>query len=323
LKDYQHYVDRKDRDQEFFMDRIDAMRAFVAVATEGSFTRAAEVLDLSPQLVSKYVSQLEERLAVRLLNRTTRKVSLAEAGALYFQHAQQVLADIDDMELQLGNLQQEARGTLRISAPVSFAIRHLARLVADFQAVYPLVDIDLQLNDRKVDIVEEGFDVALRIGHLKSSSLVAKRLAPVRLIWCASPAYLDQHGKPDSLEEMKHHRYLHYSYTEMDGRQETYQWLRTRSEGPPGALTSNNGDVLVEAAIAGAGIALQPSFIAGAAIGEGKLKQVLPEYEPAPLGLYAVYTHRKLLASKVRCFIDFIAGYFDDPPYWDRFGDDT
>ena len=301
------------------MDRIDAMRAFVAVATEGSFTRAAEVLDLSPQLVSKYVSQLEQRLAVRLLNRTTRKVSLAEAGALYFQHAQQILADIDDMELQLGNLQQEARGTLRISAPVSFAIRHLARLVADFQAAYPLVDIDLQLNDRKVDIVEEGFDIALRIGHLKSSSLVAKRLAPVRLIWCASPAYLDQHGKPGSLEEMKHHRYLHYSYTEMDARQETYQWLRTRSEGPQGTLTSNNGDVLVEAAIAGAGIALQPSFIAGAAIGEGKLKQVLPEYEPVPLGLYAVYAHRKLLASKVRCFIDFIDGYFGEPPYWDGF----
>ena len=304
------------------MDRIDAMRAFVSVVTEGSFTRASEALGLSPQLVSKYVSQLEVRLAVRLLNRTTRKVSLAEAGTLYFQHAQQVLADIDDMEHKLGNLQQDVRGTLRVSAPVSFAIRHLAKPVHEFQAAYPLLGLDLQLNDRKVDIVEEGFDIALRIGQLKSSSLVAKRLAPVRLIWCASPDYLAEHGKPRSLEELEHHRYLHYSYTEMNARQQTYQWLRTRGEQACATLSSNNGDVLVEAAIAGAGIAIQPSFIAGDALAGGKLIQVLPEYEPDPLGLYAVYAHRKLLASKVRCFIDFIDGYFGDPPYWDRFDGD-
>jgi DNA-binding transcriptional LysR family regulator len=300
------------------MDRIDAMRAFVTVVTEGSFSNAATTLQLSPQLVSKYVSKLEERLGVRLLNRTTRRVSLTEAGTHYFQHAQQILLSIDAMDSQLGGLQQTPKGTLRISAPVSFALKHMARLVTDFQLHYPLVTIDLQLNDRKVDIVDEGFDVALRIGRLKSSSLIAKHVAPIRLILCASPEYLKKHGTPSRPEDLKEHRYLHYSYMEMDGKEVTYQWLRTKNSERSGQFHSNNGDVLVEAAITGAGLALQPTFIASEAISSGKLIVVLPEFEPEPVGLYAVYAHRKLLPNKVRCFIDFIEGYYGSPPYWDK-----
>lgn len=146
------------------MDRIEAMRAFVTVVNEGTFTSAADRLGMSPQLASKYVSQLEQHLGVRLLNRTTRKLHLTEAGTRYHQHAQQVVDEIDDMENQLGDLQTQARGLLRISAPVSFATRHMAQLLSDFQTAHPDVGIDLQLNDRKVDIVEEGFDIALRIG---------------------------------------------------------------------------------------------------------------------------------------------------------------
>jgi DNA-binding transcriptional LysR family regulator len=301
------------------VDRIDAMRVFVAVVTEGSFSRAAELLDMSPQLASKYLSQLESRLDVRLLNRTTRKVSVTEAGTRYFEHAQQILASVDEMEHELGDLQQDPRGTLRVSAPVSFAISHMAGLVTDFQARYPAVDIDLQLNDRKVDIVEEGFDIALRIGHLKSSSLIARRIAPVRIVLCASPAYLARYGTPQTPGELKGHRYLRYSYLEAAGRDAIIQYLTTKDREHRGELVSNNGHVLVEAAIAGAGIGFQPTFIAGAAIAEGKLQQLLPDYETEPLGLYAVYAHRKLLPSKVRCFIDFIDGYFGDPPYWDGF----
>ena len=200
------------------MDRIDAMRAFVSVVIEGSFSNAATAMQLSPQLVSKYVSKLEERLDMRLLNRTTRKVSLTEAGTHYFEHAQQVLLSIDDMESKLGGLQQNPKGTLRISAPVSFALKHMAQLVTDFQALYPLVNVDLQLNDRKVDIVEEGFDVALRIGQLKSSSLIAKQVAPIRVILCAAPDYLKKYGVPSKPEDLKNHRYLHYSYMEKYGK---------------------------------------------------------------------------------------------------------
>lgn len=298
------------------MDRIDAMRAFVAVVTEGSFSNAASALQLSPQLVSKYVSKLEEQLDVRLLHRTTRKVSLTEAGTHYYQHAQQILLSIDEMDSQLGGLQQNPKGTLRISAPVSFALKHMAKLVAEFQLRYPLVNVDLQLNDRKVDIVDEGFDVAIRIGQLKTSSLIAKHIAPIRVILCASPDYLKQYGRPIKPEDLKTHRYLHYSYMEIDGKDEVFRWLRTQNTGS--VLRSNNGDVLVEAAIAGAGIVLQPTFIASKALQSGELIQVLPDFEPDPIGLYAVYANRKLLPNKVRCFIDFMEGYYGSPPYWDN-----
>lgn len=302
------------------MDRLDAMRAFVTVVAEGSFTRAAERLALSPQLVSKHVSQLEQHLGVRLLNRTTRRLHLTEAGAAYRQRAEQVLAEVDDMEQALGELQGQARGRLRISAPLSFAIRHLAPLINDFHRAHPAVDIDLQLNDRKVDIVEEGFDIALRIGRLKSSSLIAKRIAPVRLVLCAAPDYLKAHGTPEQPRDLAGHRFLRYRYME-ENQEPLLKWLSRGGggENEGGELTSNNGDVLVEAAIGGAGIALQPTFLTGDAIRQGRLAIVLPEHEPEPLGLYAVYAHRQLLASKVRHFVDFLEGYFGDPPYWDRF----
>jgi DNA-binding transcriptional LysR family regulator len=290
-----------------FMDQLQTMRAFTKVVEEGSFIQAAEKLEISPQLVSKYVSQLETHLGVRLLNRTTRRQHLTEAGSAYYQRAQEVLADIEDMELQLSDLQQTARGELRISAPVSFAMHYLAPLLCDFQREYPGVSIDLQLNDRKVDIIEEGFDIALRIGHLSSSSLVAKRLAPVRMMYCASPQYLAAKGTPQSLDEMKSHDYLHYSYLD-------------ESKAPKAncKLRSNNGDVLTAAACAGAGIVVQPSFIVADALRSGKLVPILQGYEPEPLGLYGVFAHRQLLASKVRSFLDFADGYFGDPPVWDE-----
>ena len=300
------------------MDRIDAMRAFVAVVTEGSFSNAANTLQLSPQLVSKYVSKLEEQLNTRLLNRTTRKVSLTEAGSHYFGHAQQILLSIDDMESKLGGLQQNPKGVLRISAPVSFALKHMAKLITDFQIHYPLVNVDLQLTDRKVDIVEEGFDVALRIGQLKSSSLIAKKVAPIRVMLCAAPDYLNKHGTPTQPEDIAEHRYLHYSYMNMDGKDDIYQLLKAKYLKQGSELRSNNGDVLVDAAIAGAGIVLQPTFIISEALSSSKLVVVLPELEPEALGLYAVYAHRKLLPHKVRCFIDFVEGYYGTPPYWDE-----
>ncbi len=301
------------------MDRIDAMRVFIAVAKEGSFTAAADRLDLSPQLVSKYISQLEQHLSGRLLNRTTRRVSLTEAGQRYLARAERVLDEIDDMESQLGESQTEAKGLLRISAPVSFATAHLAPLLNQFQTEHPGVDIDLQLNDRKVDIVDEGFDIALRIGHLKSSSLIAKRIAPIRLVMCASPDYLNTYGRPITVAELGQHQYLRYSYLDPDSNPLVSEWMRLRSKNKGSELVCNNGTVLCQAAIEGMGIVIQPTFICGDAIANGQLEVLMPEHEPEPMGLYAVYAHRQLLASKVRSFLDFIDGFYGTPPYWDRF----
>ncbi|MAE34913.1 MAG: LysR family transcriptional regulator [Oceanospirillaceae bacterium] len=292
------------------MDRIEAMRTLVSVIHEGSFTRAAERLSISPQLVSKYVAQLEEHLGVRLLNRTTRRIHLTEAGERYVQQAQQILSDIDDMESQAGDLQAKARGLLRIAAPVSFASLHLAEPLVLFQQSHPDVGIDLQLSDRKVDIIDEGFDVALRIGQLKDSSLVARKLTDIRLAYCASPEYLKKYGEPASLAELPQHRFLHYSYMEDEQ-------LRQAGIQRGHQFSCNNGEVLNNAAIAGAGIVMQPTFISGAALVDGRLVEILKQEAPEPIALYAVYAHRTLLSSKVRAFIDYLSDYFSGAPSWD------
>lgn len=290
------------------MDILQGMKTFVTVVDAGSFSRAADTLTMSPQLVSKYIAQLEQRLKVRLLNRTTRRLHLTEAGQQYYQRAQLILEDVEALECQLTDMQNQASGTLRISAPVSFAIRHLPSVLQQYQQQHPQVSIDLQLNDRKVDIVEEGFDIALRVGQLASSSLIAKRLAPIRLVYCASPGYLAKHGTPQSPAELSGHNFLAYSYMDMK--------LPTGSNS---TFRSNNGDVLTAAAIGGSGIVLQPTFIANDAIRRGELSIIMAEHEPEPIALYAVYAHRQLLASKVASFIQFAGKAFGDRPYWDEF----
>lgn len=290
------------------MDTMQGMKTFVTVVDTGSFTRAADALAISPQLVSKYMAQLEQHLGVRLLNRTTRRLHLTEAGRQYYQRAQQILEDIEDLECQLTDMQNQARGVLRISAPVSFAIRHLPPVLQQYQQQHPQVTIDLQLNDRKIDILDEGFDIALRIGQLASSSLIARRLAPIRVVYCASPSYLAKHGTPTSPTQLNGHTFLKYSY--MDTK---------FSNGAQSTLSCNNGDVLTAAAIGGDGIVLQPTFIVSDAIRRGDLTIVMPEHEPEPIALYAVYAHRQLLASKVTSFIQFISDYYGDSPYWDVF----
>jgi DNA-binding transcriptional LysR family regulator len=270
--------------------------------------------------VSKYVSQLEDHLGVRLLNRTTRKVHLTEAGVKCVQYARDILERMNDLEGDLGQLISEAQGLLHISAPVSFASKHLARLLQDFKTAHPAVSINLQVSDRKVELVEEGFDVALRIGKLKSSSLVAKYIAPIKLVMCAAPSYLAKHGTPMHPSELIPEHYLRYSYLEhsqtksplMDALQKA---VRANSAG----AESNNGDLLAGMAIEGSGYALQPTFMVGKAIKEGRLVVILKEHTPEPLALYAVYPHRKLLATKLRVFIDFLSQYYGQTPYWDEF----
>lgn len=299
------------------MDTIDGMRTFVAVVQEGSFSAAARRLQMSPQLVSKYVGQLEDRLGARLLHRSTRKLSTTEAGQAYSERCRQVLADIDEMEDAVGDMTVQARGTLRINAPMSFGVSHLARAVALFQAEQTGVSVDLTLNDRVVDIVSEGFDLAIRIARLAESTLVARRIAPVRLIACASPAYLEAHGVPASPADLAEHNCLGYSYASDRGQWTFQRDGEAHPVGIKGSFSANNGDALREAALAGAGIVLQPSFIVGSDIRAGRLQALLPDYSVPELNLYAVYAHRQYLSAKVRAFIDFLSGYFDSPPYWD------
>ncbi|MCW9027511.1 MAG: LysR family transcriptional regulator [Kangiella sp.] len=302
------------------MDKLNLMQAFIAVAQQGSFTSAAEKLGASTQLVSKYVSQLESELKVRLLHRTTRSVTVTEAGLAYLERAQQILSDIAALEGSIKEEGDEPKGRLRISAPMSFSTLHLGELLAEYQQHYPTVTIELQLNDRKVDIVEEGFDLAIRIGNLESSSLIAKKIMPINLVMCASPDYLIKHGEPVTLEDLQGHRYLHYSYRNDDMpalvSTQNKRFVLNRQKG---SITANNGEVLTKAAVAGAGIILQPTFIVGPYIAQGQLKPVLEKYQQESLGLYAVYPHRKYLSGKVQSFIEFLSNYYGQIPFWDNY----
>ncbi|PXF63804.1 LysR family transcriptional regulator [Kangiella spongicola] len=302
------------------MDRLETMKAFITVAELGSFTKAAEKLETSNQLVSKYVSQLEEQLGVRLFNRTTRRVRLTQEGEQCLQHAMHILESVHDMENHFGELQNSAKGILHISAPVSFSTLHLAPLIRDFKKLYPEVGVNLELSDRKVDVIEEGFDVALRIGHLKSSSLIAKKIAPVRLVLCASPSYIKQYGEPTHPEDLESSHFLRYSYMDYTTSENPLmRVLRDNSHHNQTELVANNGEILMASAIAGEGYILQPTFIVGEALKQGKLKTMLNDFELETMGLYAIYPHRKLLAPKLRAFIDFASSYFGEPPYWDDY----
>jgi len=298
------------------MDKLTTMKAFLAVVQEGSFSKAADKLDISPQLVSKYISALEDNLHTRLLHRTTRKVSVTEAGNQYYQRCQQVVIDIEDMENSLNNLSESVSGVLSISAPMSFGVKHLATLLVDFQKQYPNLKIDLRLTDQFVDIVEQGIDIALRIGTLKNSTLIAKKVAPIRLAIFASPAYLKQNGTPTTLEALQEHNYLRYAHAEPTKRLKGYDELKNELK-LESNLVANNGDLLLNTAIAGGGITMQPTFIAGEALAQGKVVRILKDYEPEPMGLYMVYANKQFLPSKVRAFVDFTSGYYGDVPYWD------
>ncbi len=294
------------------------MTAFARVVEAGGFTAAAEHLNLSRAMVSRLVQQLEDNLGTRLLNRTTRRLSLTEAGRAYYERCVLLLAELESLDSSVSDLSNEARGTLRLNAPMSFGILHVAPCLPDFLNQHPRSSIELSLNDRLVNLVEEGYDLALRIGNLADSSLVARRLAPVRLVLCASPDYLEAHGTPMHPSELVSHNCLTYSYSSQ-GR----DW---RFDGPGGLQTvqvkgnldANSGDAILTATLAGLGIALQPTFIVGQAIRDGQLVQLMPDWKSPELGLHAVYPHRRHLSTKVRLLIDFFADRFSDSdPYWE------
>lgn len=286
------------------MNLLSAIHAFVKVAELSSYTNAAQQLALSRTQVSKLVMQLEQHLGARLLQRTTRRIQLTEAGERYLLHARHIISELADAQAEISQSQSAMQGRLRISGPVSFGTRFLAPLVADFMCQHPALSVRLDLTDRKVDLLEEDYDLAIRIGHLQDSTLIARPLTQCQLFYCASAEYLNHHGTPTLQAELASH-----------------QGLRYRPGGPwplaDGPLDSNNGDVLVAGAEAGLGVICQPSFLVAEALREGRLLALSTEQPPPRLGIYGVYPARQHLPAKVSRFLDFVSTQWGQPPYWE------
>ena len=299
------------------IDIVTAMRVFTSVVEAESFAGAAAKLDLSRGMATRYVAQLEAHLGVRLLNRTTRRLSLTEAGSDYFQRATQVLAMIEEAETSAAQNASVPRGTLRVTSSVIFGARHLGAAISDYLKRHPQVQVELSLNERVVDLVDEGFDLAIRVGARVDPGLVARRVTPVRVLACASPAYLKTHGAPREPEDLSGHNCLVYAHPVHQGGWHFKRGDEERTVPVSGTLRGNNGVALVGAAVEGLGVVFEPSFLVYEALREGKLVQLLPEWESEKLWVYAVYPNRKFLAPKVRSFIDFLVERFGPEPYWD------
>lgn len=289
------------------MEPLNDVACFVEVVHRGSFTVAAEKLGLSRSAISKQVAHLENRLRARLLNRTTRRLSLTEAGQAFYASARRGLQEIADAEAAVSSLQAAPRGTLHLNVPMSFGILHVAPAIASFIARFPEVQVDVRLDDRKLDLVEAGFDLAIRIGQLPDSSLVARALCPCPLVACAAPAYLQRRGRPATPDDLRRHDVLIYSYSD-----DPSQWDFTGRAGQKisvpvaGRVRMNNSLALREVLLAGAGITITPRFVVEADLRAGRLAAVLEDHRLRELSVYAVYPERRHLSPKVRAFVDFI-----------------
>lgn len=301
------------------MDKLEAMNAFAKVVALGSYAEAGRSLGITRSAVSKAVMELEQVLGARLLDRTTRRVSATEAGLAYYDRCVDIIARVEETEMQISRLHDEPKGVLRINAPMSFGALYLGPAIAAFMASYPDLKIELTLNDRFIDPLEEGVDVTIRIGLLRDSSLIARRLAPARLVLVAAPSYLKQHGTPKIPGDLSQHRCLVYGHTTTLQRWELTHDGQTIQTPVNSVLCSNNGDVLCAAAVGGQGITTLPTFLVGPDIKARRLKVILPGYPPAPLGIHAVYAPNRYLAAKTRLLIDFLVARFGNKPSWDDF----
>ncbi|AKS41146.1 LysR family transcriptional regulator [Wenzhouxiangella marina] len=290
------------------MDRFQQMQVFSTVVEVGSFAGAAEALELSPAAVSRQIAALETRLGVRLLQRTTRRLSLTPEGEVFLERARQLLESLSEAEAEISEHSVEVMGRLRINAPVSYGLTHLAPLWGGFLEQHPRLKLDITLSDRSVDLVEEGYDLAIRIGKLGDSSLIARRLATTRLVLCASPDYLQRHGRPEAPKDLVEHRIWSYSYFRLGD-----EW---RFDGPEGevsvrlrpVLHSNNGDTCRMGAVQGHAVVLQPGFLVEGDLKEGRLVELLPDYRAGELGVFALYPSRRHVAPKLRLMVEYLTG---------------
>ena len=301
------------------LDRVTGMQVFVRVATLGSFSAAARALHLSQTMVTKHVAALEDRLGVKLLHRSTRRLVLTEGGRSYLAACERILAEIEEAEASASLDRIEPRGTLRLNVPLTFGLRQIVPALTAFSRLHPAVAVDLGLADRYVDLIEEGWDLAVRIGRLKDSGLVARRLAPCRTIVCAAPSYLEAHGAPRSPEDLSGHNCLGYTLPSAIG---AGRWAFGAGGDVvvpvEGNLRANNGDALLAAALAGQGLIYQPTFIVGDSLRDGSLLRVLSGYPTLELGVHAVLPSGRQAPAKVRAFVEFLARRFAPHPEWDR-----
>jgi DNA-binding transcriptional LysR family regulator len=292
------------------MDKFQEMRTFVGVIDAGSFVGAAQALNMSKPAVSRYVGDLEARLGIRLLHRTTRKLSLTEEGEVFYSRCQEVLTSIDEAESEITSRSGTAIGSIRVNAPVTFGNLHLAGLWGQFKALHPQVTLDITLSDRVVDIVEEGYDLAVRIARLPSSSLISRKLSSTRMVVCASPEYLRKAGTPAHPSDIAKHAVLAYSYWSTKDEWEFQGPGENVSVRTHPFLHCNSGDTCRAGALQHQGIVLQPTFLIGQDLANGSLVEILPEFKSVELGVYVMYPTRKNVSPKVRLMIDFLISRF-------------
>jgi DNA-binding transcriptional LysR family regulator len=299
------------------LDRLLAMTVFVKVVEQGSFARAAERLNMSTSAVSRHVAELEAHLESRLLNRTTRRISITESGQAFYERTLQLLADLEEAEAAASGTNAKPRGTIRLTCSINFGVPHLAPAIGAFQARYPEVLFDVSASDRFVDLVEEGLDLAIRIGDLGNPNLIARKIGQMQLVTCASPAYLKLHGTPKRPEELDTHNCLTYEYAPVK-----HLWPFLDSQGNElkvhvaGSVHANNGEMLASIAAEGVGITHEPDFIVNSLLKGGRLVTILAKYQPAPYNIYAVYPSRRHLSAKVRAFVDFLVERFSRTSNW-------
>ncbi|MEM8652919.1 MAG: LysR family transcriptional regulator [Pseudomonadota bacterium] len=300
------------------MSELEEMRSFVQLVDAGSATRAAELRGLATSAISRRMKDLETRLGVQLLKRTTRKMSLTEEGRLFYDRCVRLLAELAEAEAEVTQQNMHLSGKLKVAAPLSFGVMHFAPAVAEFMQMHPDIDVELDLSDRRVDLVEEGFDLAIRIGDLEDSSLMGRKVASCRHVVCASPDFFTSYGIPRHPSELKGMPGLCYANLPNPS-----VWNYRDDKGVEGSvkvtkrLLASNGDALKEAAIAGVGVLCEPSFIVHRAIDEGKLYPVLIDYRWYDMGIYAVYPSTRHLSVRVRTLIDFLLKTFGEKPYWE------
>ena len=302
------------------MDRLTSMAVFVAAAERGSLSAAARHFGLSASMAGKHVSSIEEELGVRLMQRSTRTLTLTDVGRAYYGRCKTILEEYDEAGREASDAGQTVRGVLRVAAPITFGAMHLGGAVAAYLDLHPEVSVEIALSDRYVELLAEGIDVAIRIGRLFDSGLVARRLAPCRMVYCAAPAFLARAGVPKSVEDLRRAPRLAFSEAVSPG-----DWTLTDPTGRahpidgPVRLSANNTQMLLAAALSGAGVAYGPSFVFGERLAAGELVALLPDHKTSDLDIHAVYPTRRHLSLKVRRFVDRLVSSFGETPPWDAF----
>jgi len=294
------------------------MQVFTKVVDLKSFAKAADMLNLSRGMASRYVAQVEEHLGVRLINRTTRHLSLTEAGVTYYHQAVQILSLVAETEYVAANDAATPRGTLRITSSTAFGGNLLGEAISAYLQRHPLVKVDTMLCERTVDLIDEGFDLAIRVADSIAPGLVARSFTSVRFVVCAAPDYLSRHGTPTHPRELADHNCLTFEESTAPNEWRFKRNGETATVKVQGSFHGNNGNILCNAAAGSLGVVYQPSFLAHELLRCGRLVRLFPDWETDTFNAYAVYPHRKFLSPKVRSFIDFIVEYFGPQPYWDK-----